>query len=118
MARFSSAQWLCAFAALIACRDPMFHCESVGHVIGTATLSKDVPRQCHTGADSCEKQAPSCFEQPRAHCFRTYASYKHIFYCAPSFNECELLRRKREEGLYSAATESCKVVGPEQIENQ
>ncbi|HVJ21039.1 MAG TPA: hypothetical protein VM686_36765 [Polyangiaceae bacterium] len=110
MQRLSRALWCSVFAALSACRDPVFHCESAGR--------EDLPRQCHTSAELCEKEAPSCFEQPNAHCFRTYASYKHVYHCAPSPKECEAARRKHAAELYSAAAETCKVVTPAQVENQ
>jgi hypothetical protein len=45
-----------------------------------------------------------------------YVSHKHLYQCAPSHKECEALRSKSEEGLYSAATEICEIAGPEQIE--
>jgi hypothetical protein len=99
-----SAVCLLSMAAVAGCGEPAFYCEEVGHKIGKAEPSK-VVRQCHLLKDTCQKEAPACFERPEAHCFRTYGSDRSTFYCAPTPAECESLRRPRDEA--GLRVESC-----------
>lgn len=86
-----------AACVVAGCREQVFHCEEIGHEIGTVTLSKDVPRQCHELRKHCESSGTSCFTQSRADCFRARSSSHYIFICAPSASECERLQKQRSD---------------------
>jgi hypothetical protein len=116
-----SVDWVCAVAprvfllsvfALGGCREQQFYCEQVGHVIGPVVQSKDAPRRCYELERLCQPAA-TCFEQPGAVCFRTYASDSYIYVCAPSARECDTLRQQRADaGIH---VESCQPKRPQDV---
>jgi hypothetical protein len=106
--------YLLGLCLLAACREQPFYCESVGHIVGTADLSKDAARRCYKLKDICERSAPSCFTQPDAHCLRTYSSDRYTFDCAPSLGECQSLHKQREDASFHV--ESCQLKRPEHVD--
>lgn len=100
-----SAALLLSLATMVGCSEAAFYCEDVGRKVGTAEPSPAGPRRCHLVEGACKAEAASCFERVEAYCFRTYGADRHTFYCAPTPDECERLRRPRDEA--GLRVESC-----------
>jgi hypothetical protein len=119
--------WLGALLALpsTGCRERTFHCESVGHDLDTATIRKDVPRQCgnHDKAE-CERVARAlggplarpCFAQQRVHCFRYHSNGRYVFRCTPTAPECEKLHAEHRKDLGDDTLENCRLASPKDVQ--
>ena len=105
-----SAACLLSLAVVVGCNEPAFYCQDVGRKAGTAERDPAVPRQCYVLEDACKSEAAACFERAEAHCFRTYGADRHTFYCAPTADECQRLRRPRDEA--GLRVENCAVKRP------
>jgi hypothetical protein len=106
------------------CREPVFHCELMGHDLSEAKVVIGELRRCTTKGDAdCVRvaralggrRAPGCFAQKRAHCFRYHSNGSYSFACTPTAAECEKILAERRADLGDYTAENCRMASPNDL---